>query len=106
LWDPSVLAEGTSHVRNRLPDPFTRVPANRTLGLVMAGDDGLAAFRGFGHDAGPRTFGSPGVGGQVAWADPDTGLSFCYLTNGLDADVVRAARRAITLSSLASACVR
>jgi CubicO group peptidase (beta-lactamase class C family) len=106
LWDPAVLAEGTVHVRNRLPDPFTGVPANRTLGLVVAGDDGLAAFRGFGHDARSRTFGSPGVGGQVAWADPETGLSFCYLTNGLDADVVRGARRSIMLSSLAAQCAR
>jgi CubicO group peptidase (beta-lactamase class C family) len=106
LWDPAILAQGTSRIRNRLPDPFTRVPANRSLGLVVAGDDGLAAFRGFAHDAGARTFGSPGVGGQMGWADPDTGLSFGYLTNGLDADIVRAARRSITLQSLAAACAR
>ena len=105
VWDPDVLADGTGHVRVRLPDPYTGVPANRTLGLVVAGDDGRSAFRGFGFEAGPRTFGSPGTGGQVAWADPDTGLSFSYLTNGLDADVVRAARRSISLSTLAAACV-
>jgi CubicO group peptidase (beta-lactamase class C family) len=105
VWDPAVLADGTGNVRVRLPDPYIGVPANRTLGLVVAGDDGRSAFRGFGFEAGPRTFGSPGTGGQVAWADPDTGLSFCYLTNGLDADVVRAARRSISLSTLAAACV-
>jgi CubicO group peptidase (beta-lactamase class C family) len=106
VWDPSVLADGTGNVRVTLPDPYTGVPANRTLGLVVAGDDGRSAFRGFGFDAGPRAFGSPGVGGQVAWADPDTGLSFCYLTNGLDADVVRAARRGISLSTLATSAAR
>jgi CubicO group peptidase (beta-lactamase class C family) len=105
VWDPGILADGTGNVRVRLPDPYTGVPANRTLGLVVAGDDGRSAFRGFGFEAGPRTFGSPGTGGQVAWADPDTGLSFSYLTNGLDADVVRAARRSISLSTLAAACL-
>jgi CubicO group peptidase (beta-lactamase class C family) len=104
LWDPAILADGTGTIRIRLPDPYTGVPANRTLGLVVAGDDGKSAFRGFGFDAGPRTFGSPGTGGQVAWADPDSGLSFAYLTNGLDADVIRAARRSISVSTLAAAC--
>jgi CubicO group peptidase (beta-lactamase class C family) len=104
LWNPAVLADGTGNIRVRLPDPYTSVPANRTLGLVLAGDDGKSAFRGFGFDAGPRTFGSPGTGGQVAWADPDSGLSFAYLTNGLDADVVRSARRSISVSTLAAAC--
>ena len=44
--------------------------------------------RGFGRSVGPRAFGAMGVGGQIAWADPDSGLSFGYLTNGLDVDVV------------------
>jgi CubicO group peptidase (beta-lactamase class C family) len=51
----------------------------------------------------PRAFGHAGAGGQIAWADPATGLSFCYLTNGLDAHVVRQGRRAHALSSRAGA---
>jgi CubicO group peptidase (beta-lactamase class C family) len=101
LWDPAVLADATGNVRNRLPDPWTKVPANRTLGLVVSGDDGSQGMRELGRSVGPRAFGASGASGQVAWADPDTGLSFCYLTNGLEADQVKAFLRAGSLSSLA-----
>jgi CubicO group peptidase (beta-lactamase class C family) len=56
-----------------------------------------------GRFRGTRAFASPGLGGQVAWADPESGVSFSYLTNGLDADLVRAFRRSISLSKLAAA---
>ena len=101
LWDPEVLADATGNVRNRLPDPWTKVPANRTLGLVVSGDDGSQGMRELGRSVGPRAFGASGASGQVAWADPDTGLSFCYLTNGLEADQVKAFLRAGSLSTLA-----
>jgi CubicO group peptidase (beta-lactamase class C family) len=101
-WDAGVLADATGVIRNALPDPYTRVVANRSRGLVIAGDDGYESLRGFGPGVSPRTFGSPGLGGQIAWADPATGVSFAYLTNGLDADLVRAFRRSIALSKLAA----
>lgn len=102
-WDPGVLADATGVVRNTMPDPYTRVAANRTRGVVLAGDDGFESLRGFGPGVSPRAFASPGLGGQVGWADPESGLSFAYLTNGLDADLVRAFRRSISLSKLAAA---
>jgi CubicO group peptidase (beta-lactamase class C family) len=104
LWDADVLADATGHVRNSLPDPLTGTPANRGLGVVIAGDDGRAPFRGFGHTQSPRTFGHNGAGGQIAWADPESGLSFCYLTNGNDVHVIRQARRSIGISSRAAVC--
>ncbi|MDX6286544.1 MAG: hypothetical protein QOG53_2029 [Frankiales bacterium] len=104
LWDPVVLADGTGNIRNRLVDPLRGVPANRTLGLAVAGDDGHAAVREFGLEAGPRTFGASGLGGQIAWADPDTGLSFCWLTNGLLADIVATYKRTTALSTRAARC--
>ena len=105
LWDPDVLADGTSVIRNTFPDVLMGgVPANRTRGLVVAGDDGKAAFRGFGRTVSARAFGHMGAGGQVAWADPATGLSFCYLTNGMDADLLRSGRRGTSLSSKAAVC--
>jgi CubicO group peptidase (beta-lactamase class C family) len=88
-----------------LPDPWTGVPALRTLGLTVAGDDGKAAVRQFGRATGPRAFGASGLGGQIAWADPDSGLSFCFLTNGLDRDQVAAFVRADRLSTAAARCV-
>lgn len=102
-WPPALLADATGHVRNRFPDPFG-VPANRTLGLVQAGDDSCAHLRGFGRTTSPRTFGHGGAGGQIAWADPESGLSFAYVTNGLDANLIRQGRRGVALSSLAASC--
>jgi CubicO group peptidase (beta-lactamase class C family) len=104
VWSAAVLRDATSNVRNTFVDPLFRVPANRTLGLVVAGDDGLV--RGFGRSAGPRTFGAMGVGGQIAWADPDSGLSFAYLTNGLDADVVGSFKRSAKIAGLAARSAR
>jgi CubicO group peptidase (beta-lactamase class C family) len=40
-----------------------------------------AAIRGLGAIAPPRTFGHGGAGSSYSWADPDSGLSFSYLTN-------------------------
>ena len=105
LWDPEVLLDGTQRVRFDLLDPWTTVPANRTLGLTVAGDDGKAAMRQFGRAVGPRAFGASGLGGQIAWADPDSGLSFCFLTNGLERDQVAAFIRANKLSTYAARCV-
>jgi CubicO group peptidase (beta-lactamase class C family) len=104
LWDPELLADVTGRVRNTFPDPLTRTPANRALGVIVAGDDGRANFRGFGHTQSPRTFGHNGAGGQLAWADPDSGLSFCYLTNGNDLNELRQPRRGIGITSRAAVC--
>ena len=105
LWDPATLADGTGTIRNRYVDPMRGVAANRTLGLAVAGDDGQAVVRDFGSATGPRAFGAAGVGGQIAWADPDSGLSFCWLTNGLDADLVAGFKRSARLSTLAARCI-
>lgn len=105
IWDATVLADGTGHVRNRLFDP-AGVPANRTLGLVVAGSDGFAPYRGFGTRTSPYAFGHNGAGGQLAFADPLTGLSVCYVTSGLDQDRVREYRRNIEIADAAAAVVR
>jgi CubicO group peptidase (beta-lactamase class C family) len=102
VFDPAVIADATGNVRNRLMDQLMGCPANRTLGLVVAGDDGHALVRGFGRSAGPRAFGAMGVGGQIAWADPDSGVSFSYLTNGLDVDVAASWKRSAKLAGLAA----
>ncbi|MEY2472058.1 MAG: hypothetical protein QOK28_1387 [Actinomycetota bacterium] len=102
IWDPDVLHDVKTNVRNTFGDPLFNTPANRTAGLVIAGDDGKASMRGFGKTQSPGTFGHNGAGGQIAWADPESGLSFIYLTNGLDRNMIREARRGVALSSIAA----
>jgi CubicO group peptidase (beta-lactamase class C family) len=104
LWDPAVLEDVTSVVRNTFPDPMLGHPANRSRGLVISGDDGKSNLRGMGRTVSPRAFGHNGAGGQIAWADPESGLSFCYVTNGLDRHFLREHRRTTAIASLAGAC--
>lgn len=106
VFDPDVLAAGTTEIRCRLPDPLLRTPAMRTLGLISAGDDGTAAYRGFGHNTSSRAFGHNGAAGQIAFADPESGLSFCYLTNGVDRNFLREARRVSGIASRAALLTR
>ncbi|MEZ5269972.1 MAG: serine hydrolase domain-containing protein [Microthrixaceae bacterium] len=101
LWKTSVLADGTARVHCNLPDPLRGVAANRTLGLVLAGDDGNSSLRGMGHTVSPQTFGHNGAAGQIAWADPATGMSFAFCTSGVERNFLHEARRTAALSSLA-----
>lgn len=43
---------------------------------------------------------------EDAWADPATGRSFAYLTNGRDQHVLRVRRRTPALAGLAAVCAR
>lgn len=102
LWDPALLADVTGTARNHFTDPMTGDPANRSRGLVIKGDDGKGERRhDFGPTTSPLTFGHSGAGGQVAWADPASGLSFCHLTNGLDRNPIGQAMRSFALSKRA-----
>lgn len=104
IWDADILADATGTVRNSLPDPMG-VPANRALGVIVAGDDGKSNLRGLGRAVSPQAFGHNGAGGQLAWADPATGLSLGYVTNGYDRHQIREPRRGTSISSIAATCV-
>lgn len=106
LWDPEVLTDGIGTIRVTDDDPMRMAPANRTRGFMVAGDDGLGLRRGFPVDAGVRTFGHDGAGGQVAWADPETGQSVAYLPSGIDPDIVRLTRRSVSVSTRAMRSLR
>jgi CubicO group peptidase (beta-lactamase class C family) len=105
IWPAHVLTDLTTNIRCTLPDPMMGVGANRTLGLVLAGDDGLHEMRYalFGHHCSPGSFGHAGMHGQVAWADPASGISFAFLTNAVDADMMRSGMRSNALATIASA---
>jgi CubicO group peptidase (beta-lactamase class C family) len=106
LWDPAVLSAGTLEVHGTLADPLFGVSSNRSLGLVIAGEGRDAVLRGFGHSVSPRSFGHAGAAGQIAFAEPDSGISFCYLTNGVDANPVRAGRRTASIATYAGRLLR
>jgi CubicO group peptidase (beta-lactamase class C family) len=105
IWDAAVLDDVTTRVRNTFVGPPVGIVAMRTLGLEVQGDDRGSRWRVGGGAVSPTTFGHGGAAGQIGWADPTTGLSFAYLTNGADRNVVRQGRQGRELSAAAAACL-
>jgi len=105
IWQPETLAMAREVRNPGLTDVVFGKRANRGLGLMIAGDADRT-YRGFGHTNSELAFGHGGAGGQIGWADPATGISLGYCTNGFDRHVVRQARRGVGLSSRAAACAR
>jgi len=105
LWRTTTMRAALEIRSGDLRDPLFGKRANRALGVVIAGDEDRV-FRGFGHGGSPEMFGHGGAGGQIAWADPVTGISLAYCTNGFDRHPVRQARRGVALSSLAAELTR
>lgn len=103
LWRPETLADARRVRTGELLDPVFGKRALRGLGIVIAGEADRT-YRGFGHTNSPEAFGHNGAGGQLAWADPATGVSLGYCTNGHDRNVVRQARRSVGIASRAAAC--
>lgn len=103
LWKSETIADARRVRSGDLRDPVFGRLANRGLGLMISGDE-TRNFRGFGHTNSPDAFGHGGAGGQIAWADPATGISIGYCTNAHDRNPVRQARRGIGISSRAAAC--
>ena len=104
LFSPETLALARTVRSGDLTDPLFGVPVQRGLGIVLAGDD-RRVFRGFGRTGSDQMFGHGGAGGQIGWADPVSGLSFAFCTNGFDRHELRQARRGVALSSRAAACL-
>ncbi len=84
-------------------EPILNISVNRGLSIIVAGDDGNAHLRGFGRTCSPLAFGHGGAGGQIAWGDPETGISVGYCTNGF-IDYLTMGRRITAISSLAANC--
>lgn len=103
IWQPETL-EFARRVRTAdLIDQTTGHTVNRALGVCIAGDE-KRNFRGFGHTNSPLAFGHGGAGGQIAWADPASGISIGYCTNGHDRNPLRQGRRSISISNRAAVC--
>ena len=76
LWRPETLHAATREVRCTLPDPVMDLPGNRTLTGAVG--------KGFGSAWGssPTAFGWSGWGGQIGFAEPETGISFGFVQAG------------------------
>ena len=104
VWRPETIEMARKIRSGDLTDPLFGTPANRALGLMIAGGK-ERTYLGFGHTNSAGSFGHGGAGGQLAWADPETGISIGYCTNGHDRNTIRQARRGIGISSRAASCL-
>jgi CubicO group peptidase (beta-lactamase class C family) len=88
-----ILSEQTvrrmAEVQTRRPDKvIITIPIGWSLGYMNGGAPGWPQ--------GPRatSFGHPGFGGSVGFADPEIGMSFGFVVNGLMMDLVGTGRTA------------
>ena len=104
MWDPAVLrhARSTSYNDNLV---WPGVSPMRGLGVEIAGDGPHRERRIGSGVVSPETFGHAGAFGQIAWADPATGLSFVFLTDTSDRNAVRMMRRDRILNTAVVACI-
>jgi len=84
LLSPRMVQYVTRNHTGDMVDAYMGMPMHRGLGPHSRGT--TPTIRGLGSLASPRTFGHGGVGSSYCWADPDSGVSFAYLTNGRLAD--------------------
>jgi len=79
LLSPRTVAYVTRNFTGDRLDGYMGMPMHRGLGPHSRGT--TDTVRGLGALASPRVFGHGGVGSSYCWGDPDSGVSFAYLTN-------------------------
>ncbi|MGH7815106.1 MAG: serine hydrolase domain-containing protein [Candidatus Binataceae bacterium] len=104
IWKPAALKDALRVRSGDYTDPIFGVKVNRALGVVIAGADGMSNYRGMGKTVSEFAFGHGGAGGQIGWADPASGISIGYCTNGFDRNELRQGRRGVGISSRAAVC--
>ncbi|MCZ6784554.1 MAG: serine hydrolase, partial [Proteobacteria bacterium] len=104
IWTAEFLRNAFPPRNPDFLDPMTGQPALRGLGVVVAGS-GARALRGFPQEVSPSAIGHMGAGGQIAWADPESGLSFAYVTNGAHRDPLAQGAIGLDLSTKALKCL-
>jgi CubicO group peptidase (beta-lactamase class C family) len=90
LLSPRMVAYVTRNFTGDRVDTYMGMPMHRGLGPHSRGT--TETIRGLGSLASPRTFGHGGVGSSYCWADPDSGVSFAYLSNSRVPDPWHSAR--------------
>jgi CubicO group peptidase (beta-lactamase class C family) len=76
---PRTIAFVTRNFTGDRVDGYMGMPMHRGLGPHSRGT--TEVIRGLGSLAHPRTFGHGGVGSSYCWADPESGVSFAFLSN-------------------------
>src|SRR5690348_8300789 len=91
LFSPRLVAYvSRNHTGERPDEQMNGIPMHRGLGPHVRGESDR--IRGLGTIGAPATFGHGGVGSSYSWADPDSGVSFTYLTNYVSPDPWHSAR--------------
>ena len=90
LVSPRMIQYVTRNFTGDRVDTYMGMPMHRGLGPHSRGT--TETIRGLGSLASPRTFGHGGVGSSYCWADPDSGVSFAYLSNSRVPDPWHSAR--------------
>ena len=91
-----------------MPDDIG-VPTSRGLGIQVNGTGDVADHRHGGTASARATHrarsDTTAPAARSRGPNPETGLSFCYLTNGLDDNILRQKRRMLAIGSRAAALV-
>jgi CubicO group peptidase (beta-lactamase class C family) len=91
LFSPRLIAYvSRNHTGERPDEQMNGIPMHRGLGPHVRGESDR--IRGLGTLGAPATFGHGGVGSSYSWADPESGVSFSYLTNFVAPDPWHSAR--------------
>jgi CubicO group peptidase (beta-lactamase class C family) len=103
VLSPRVVRYATRNHTEGKVDSATGLNMNRGLGPSVRGSNPTGGqIRGLGTIAPPGTFGHGGAGSSYSWADPESGLSFSYVSNTRHEDPFNS-QRLDRLSNLAHA---
>ncbi|HXJ83817.1 MAG TPA: serine hydrolase domain-containing protein [Candidatus Methylomirabilis sp.] len=103
LLSPRTIQYVTRNFTGDRVDGYMGMAMHRGLGPHSRGT--TETIRGLGSIASPRTFGHGGVGSSYCWGDPDSGVSFAYITNGRLPDPWHSARMDVISNSVHAAIV-
>ena len=81
VLSPRVIQFSTRNHTDERVDERMGMPMHRGLGPHVRGR--TPTIRGLGTIASPNTFGHGGIGSSYSWTDPDSGVSFCYVSNAV-----------------------
>ena len=101
IVSPRMVQYVTRNFTGDRPDAFMNMPMHRGLGPHSRGL--TAEIRGLGSIASQRAFGHGGVGSSYCWGDPESGVSFAYLTNSRVPDPWHSRRMDIISSGIHAA---